>query len=115
MMFGQLVDLFTTDAWWVDAAYIALFFLAAWIIHRLARPIAGRIVRLLRAPLAGPKKPSQSLAKPLKGAKIRKGSRRSFGRVYLFSGICRSMQCLWNNSGYAKMSKCCRYLERNGN
>lgn len=47
-MFGQLLDILTTDAWWVDAAYIAIFFLAAWIIHRLARPIASRIVRLRR-------------------------------------------------------------------
>ena len=47
-MIDQLAKLFTTDTWWRDAAYIALFYLVAWIIHRLARRIARGIVRLSR-------------------------------------------------------------------
>ncbi len=43
-----LVGLFTTDAWWGHAIYIALFYLAAWMIHRLSRVIARRLVRLSR-------------------------------------------------------------------
>jgi small-conductance mechanosensitive channel len=45
---NQLVELLATDAWWENALYIALFYLAAWIIHRLARRIAGGFVRLSR-------------------------------------------------------------------
>ncbi len=44
----QLAKLFTTDAWWSDAAYIAAFYLVAWIIQRLARYIARGVVRLTR-------------------------------------------------------------------
>jgi small-conductance mechanosensitive channel len=48
LVIDQLTKLFTTDAWWSDAAYIAVFYLVAWIIHRLARYIARGIVRLSR-------------------------------------------------------------------
>ncbi len=47
-MIDQLAQFFTTNAWWNDAAYIAVFYLVAWIIHRLARRIARGIVRLSR-------------------------------------------------------------------
>jgi small-conductance mechanosensitive channel len=47
-MLDQLWNLLTADVWWVDAAYIAVFYIAAWIIHRLARCIARRVVRLRR-------------------------------------------------------------------
>lgn len=40
--------LFTTGEWWDDALYIAAFYLIAWIVHRLAKRLAGRIVRLSR-------------------------------------------------------------------
>jgi small-conductance mechanosensitive channel len=43
-----LTDLFTTDAWWGHVIYIAIFYLTAWIIHRLSRVIARRLVRLSR-------------------------------------------------------------------
>ena len=43
-----LIEIFTTDAWWGHAVYIVLFFLAAWIIHRLSRVLARRLVRLSR-------------------------------------------------------------------
>ncbi len=42
------IELFTTDAWWGDLIYIALFYLAAFVVHRLARLIARGIVRLSR-------------------------------------------------------------------
>ncbi len=47
-MIDQLAKLFTTDAWWSDAAYITLFYLVAWIVHRLAHRIARGVVRLSR-------------------------------------------------------------------
>ena len=43
-----LVEVLTTDAWWGHAVYIAAFYIAAWIVHRLARPVGGRIIRLSR-------------------------------------------------------------------
>jgi small conductance mechanosensitive channel len=43
-----LTALFTADTWWGHAIYIALFYLAALIIHRLSRVIARRLVRLSR-------------------------------------------------------------------
>ena len=46
MVIDQLVKLFTADAWWSNAAYIAVFYLVAWIIHRLAHHIARGVVRL---------------------------------------------------------------------
>jgi len=46
LVIDQLAKLFTTDAWWSDAVYIAVFYLVAWIIHRLARRIARGVVRL---------------------------------------------------------------------
>jgi small-conductance mechanosensitive channel len=48
VVFDQLGDLFATDTWWVDAACIAAFYIVAWIVHRLARHIARRIVHLSR-------------------------------------------------------------------
>jgi small-conductance mechanosensitive channel len=47
-MIDSLVDLFTTDAWWGDLIYIALFYLMAFVVHRLARLFARGIVRLSR-------------------------------------------------------------------
>ena len=47
-MFDRLADMFTTDGWWGHAVYIALFYLTAWVVHRLARFIARFIVRLSR-------------------------------------------------------------------
>jgi small-conductance mechanosensitive channel len=43
-----LSELFTTEAWWGNLVYIAIYYLAAWIIHLLARVIARRLVRLSR-------------------------------------------------------------------
>ena len=42
------MDLFTTDAWWGHAVYILIFYAGAWIVHRLARHIARRIIQLSR-------------------------------------------------------------------
>lgn len=39
---------FTTDAWWGNLVYIAIYYLAAWLAHFLARVIARRLVRLSR-------------------------------------------------------------------
>jgi hypothetical protein len=39
-MIALFVDVFTTDAWWGDLVHIALFYLAAFVVHRLARLIA---------------------------------------------------------------------------
>jgi small-conductance mechanosensitive channel len=47
-MFDQLRALFMTDAWWGHAVYITIFYLVAWVIHRLARLIARGIIRLSR-------------------------------------------------------------------
>ena len=44
----QLVKLFTPNTWWSNATYIAVFYLVAWVIHRLARYIARGVVRLSR-------------------------------------------------------------------
>jgi small conductance mechanosensitive channel len=44
-MLDQLIGLLGTPTWWSYAIRIALFFLLAWLFHRLARPIAGHIVR----------------------------------------------------------------------
>jgi small-conductance mechanosensitive channel len=46
LVLDRLTELFMEDAWWGDAAYIALFYLGAWIVHRLARRIATSLVRL---------------------------------------------------------------------
>jgi small-conductance mechanosensitive channel len=43
-----LTEVFTTDAWWGHIVYIAIFYLVAWIIHRLSRFLARRLVRLSR-------------------------------------------------------------------
>ena len=43
-----MMNLFTTDAWWGHAVYILTFYAAAWIVSRLARHIAGRILQLSR-------------------------------------------------------------------
>lgn len=45
-MFNQLTQVFTTGAWWGDAAYVATLYLLAWVVHRLARWIARALVRL---------------------------------------------------------------------
>lgn len=47
-MIDLLVELFTADAWWGDLIYIALSYLVAFVVHRLARFIARGIVRLSR-------------------------------------------------------------------
>lgn len=47
-MIDLLRDLFTATDWWGHAARIGLFFVVAWLIHRLARRIGRRIVRLSR-------------------------------------------------------------------
>jgi small-conductance mechanosensitive channel len=43
-----IVELFTTKAWWGHVTYIAIFYLAAWVVHRLSRFLARRLVRLSR-------------------------------------------------------------------
>ncbi len=40
--------LLTTGGWWDTAIYIAVFYVIAWIVHRLAKRLAGRIVRFSR-------------------------------------------------------------------
>ena len=40
--------LFVTDAWWGHVVYIVVFYFVAWIVHRLARVLARRLVRLTR-------------------------------------------------------------------
>lgn len=47
-MFDQLVELFTADGWWGAAARIVVFYVLAWLVHRLGRRLARRIVRLSR-------------------------------------------------------------------
>lgn len=42
----QLAELFTTNASWTDVACILVFYLVAWIIHRLAHHIARGVVWL---------------------------------------------------------------------
>jgi small conductance mechanosensitive channel len=44
-MVDQLVGLLATPTWWSYAIRIVFFYLLAWLFHRLARPIAGHIVR----------------------------------------------------------------------
>jgi small conductance mechanosensitive channel len=44
-MLDQLVALLATPTWWSYAIRIVFFYLLAWLFHRLARPIAGHIVR----------------------------------------------------------------------
>jgi len=44
----QLPELFTSDAWWGILVRILLLYVSAWIIHRLARRVARRLVRLSR-------------------------------------------------------------------
>ncbi|MBN1810973.1 MAG: mechanosensitive ion channel [Anaerolineae bacterium] len=43
-----LIELFTTDAWWGHVVYIVIFYLVAWIVHRLSRFLARRLVKLSR-------------------------------------------------------------------
>lgn len=40
--------LFTSEIWWSYLLRIAVFFLAAWLFHRLSWRIAGRVLRLNR-------------------------------------------------------------------
>ena len=42
------MELFVTDAWWGHAVHILIFYAGAWIVSRLARHIAGRIIQLGR-------------------------------------------------------------------
>ena len=44
-MLDELTALFTTSAWWSYVVRIAFFYVLAWLVHRLARPIASYIVR----------------------------------------------------------------------
>ncbi len=43
---NQIVLIFSSGEWWGYAARIAGFYLLAWLVHLLARPIAGRFARL---------------------------------------------------------------------
>jgi small conductance mechanosensitive channel len=47
-MFDRLIPWFTTSNWLYLVVWIVAFYVLAWLIHRLARPLAGRIVRLSR-------------------------------------------------------------------
>jgi small-conductance mechanosensitive channel len=47
-MFDRLSALFSTSNWWGYGARIAGFYLLAWFVHRLARHVARRVVRLSR-------------------------------------------------------------------
>jgi len=44
-MLDQFVRLLAAPTWWSYAIRIVFFYLLAWLFHRLARPIAGHIVR----------------------------------------------------------------------
>jgi small-conductance mechanosensitive channel len=46
LVLDKLTELFMEDAWWGDVACIVLFYLVAWIVHRLAWHIARTLVRL---------------------------------------------------------------------
>lgn len=45
-MLDQIARLFSTPLWWSYVLRIVLFYALAWLIHRLAGPMAGRIVLL---------------------------------------------------------------------
>lgn len=47
-MFDQIKTVFTTSDWWSYVARIGGFYILAWLVHRLAWPMAGGIVRLIR-------------------------------------------------------------------
>jgi small-conductance mechanosensitive channel len=46
-MLDQLKTFFTASDWWSYGARIGSFYILAWLIHRLAWRMAGRIVRLI--------------------------------------------------------------------
>ncbi|MEW5767271.1 MAG: mechanosensitive ion channel family protein [bacterium] len=48
MMLNQLSTVFTKDTWWGLAVWIGVFYFLAWVIHRFARRMAGRIIRVGR-------------------------------------------------------------------
>ncbi len=47
-MFEVLKTVFTASDWWSYVARIGVFYILAWLVHRLAWRIAGRLVRLIR-------------------------------------------------------------------
>lgn len=47
-LIGWVRFLISSDVWWSYALRVALFFLLAWIIHRLSSRLAGRVLRLNR-------------------------------------------------------------------
>jgi small-conductance mechanosensitive channel len=47
-MLDQLATWFTASTWWSYAARIGSFYILAWLVHRLAWRLAGRLVRLSR-------------------------------------------------------------------
>lgn len=47
-MFDQLTAWFITPIWLYHVAWIVGFYFLAWLVHRLAWPIASRIVQLRR-------------------------------------------------------------------
>lgn len=47
-MLNQLATVFNGNTWWGLAAWIGVFYLLAWLIHRFARRIAGRIIHVGR-------------------------------------------------------------------
>jgi hypothetical protein len=46
-MLDQLKAVFTASAWWSYVACIGGFHILAWLVHRLAWRVAGRLVRLI--------------------------------------------------------------------
>jgi small conductance mechanosensitive channel len=47
-MFEQLKVVFTASAWWNYVVRIGVFYILAWLIHRLAWRVAGPLVHLIR-------------------------------------------------------------------
>ena len=47
-MFDPLGTFLTASDWWAYVARIGGFYLLAWLVHRLTRRMAGRLVRLSR-------------------------------------------------------------------
>lgn len=59
-MFDQLKTVFTASDWWSYVARIGGFYILAWLVHRLAWPMAGGVVRLIRfSPRADQQRPER--------------------------------------------------------
>jgi small conductance mechanosensitive channel len=77
-MIERLTFFLTTDVWWGHVVFIALFYFAAWVVHRLAGPIARRIVRL-KSLTRSDRRPSAERQETLRGVLASAVSFGAFG------------------------------------